>query len=127
MQFRSNADALRSDLRISIEALLPLYPSGITTTFVTDHLGARRKSVQGVLNRLVTHGLVISTAPGRPNTKYIWKTEMTVIAPPNCVNKMSGTYDGKELKPFDGRPNCNQHLQHPSVIGGKRVYKASNA
>ncbi len=127
MQLTTNADTLRSSLRNSIEAMLPLYPNGSMAAFIAAHLEAERKLVQNVLNRLVTNGLAISTTPGRPNTKYIWKTKLTMITPANTVNKMSGTYDGKELKPFDGRPNCNQHLQHPSVIGGKRVYKASNA
>jgi len=28
-------------------------------------------------------------------------------------------YDGAELRPYEGRPDANQHMQYGSMVGGK--------
>jgi len=40
-----------------------------------------------------------------------------------AYDKKTGTYDGAELRPYDGRPGCNQALALPSLMGGKRIYR----
>ena len=36
------------------------------------------------------------------------------------INKMAGTYDGAELRPFTGRPGAMDAFDKPSLINGQR-------
>lgn len=44
------------------------------------------------------------------------------VTPAPQVNKMLGTYDGKELRPYDGRPRAMDAYKLPSMYQGK-LYK----
>ena len=41
------------------------------------------------------------------------------------VNKFVGTYDGKELKAFTGRPGAMDHEKYPSLMAEGLVYRRS--
>jgi hypothetical protein len=34
-----------------------------------------------------------------------------------------GYYDGRELRPFEGREGSNDFAKHPSLVNGKRIYR----
>jgi len=39
------------------------------------------------------------------------------------INRLSGTYDGKELKAFTGRPGAMDHEKYPSLMAEGTVYR----
>ena len=41
------------------------------------------------------------------------------------INRMLGTYDGAELRPFTGRPGAMDHEKYPSLMAEGRVYRRS--
>jgi|TARA_R110000796_G_scaffold59629_3_gene137589 hypothetical protein len=43
--------------------------------------------------------------------------------PSNIINKMAGTYDYAELRPFTGREGAMDAFKMPSLIGDKLVYR----
>lgn len=42
------------------------------------------------------------------------------MAKPNGYQSLSSTYDGQELKPFDGRPGAMDAYRLPSLVNGRR-------
>lgn len=42
-------------------------------------------------------------------------------APAQTLNKMSGNYNGAELKPFDGRPGSMDAFSKPSLVNDTLV------
>ena len=39
------------------------------------------------------------------------------------INRLNGTYDGKELKAFTGRPGAMDHEKYPSLMAEGLVYR----
>lgn len=118
---------LRSDLRKEIEHLLQRHPSGLTAVQLADRTQAELPLVRSVIGRLRDKLKVKPAKPGNSNTPYKWMTDSAApsIAKPDRINKMQGTYTCPELKPFTGRPGCNQHEQFGSRIGDV-VYHRDN-
>lgn len=43
----------------------------------------------------------------------------------HTTGSVYGTYDGRELKPCEGRPNAMDAFALPSLINGQRVWRKS--
>ena len=37
------------------------------------------------------------------------------------INKMAGSYEGAELRPYDGRPGAMDAFDKPSLVGNTRM------
>lgn len=46
-----------------------------------------------------------------------------IKTPPTMINKMEGKYDGKELRPYTGRPNAMDAYKLPSLMHYGLVYR----
>jgi len=46
-----------------------------------------------------------------------------IKTPPTMINKMAGTYDGKELLPYTGRPGAMDAFKLPSLMHYGHVYR----
>jgi hypothetical protein len=57
----------------------------------------------------------------RPLTKQRRPDERAAAA--NTTSRMSGHYNGAELKPYQGRPGSQDFLALPSLMGTTRVYR----
>ncbi len=124
----NNRTAQTSRFRLELAEWLSKQTQPITKKRMAEHFGVGPEVVRLAVQRLMELGEIVSTIPNSPKTAYVISSNFTGFAsksdktPANTVNKMGGVYDGKELRPFDGRPNCNQHMHHPSLMGSRRVY-----
>jgi len=50
-----------------------------------------------------------------------FKQSVPIAKPINVQER--GTYDGKELRPYEGRPNAMDAFKLPSVMGSKRMWR----
>lgn len=115
---------LRTHLRKEIEDLIKRHPGGLTHAQLMERTGANSHQVHSVVGRLRDKLFIRAVRPGRPHTPYVWaESNMNdVPTPSNAINKMEGQYTCPELKPFTGRPNCNDHMKWPSLQGKTRVW-----
>ncbi len=124
----NNRNAQTSRFRLELEEWMSDQAQPITKKRMAEYFGVGPEVIGLAIDRLMELGKVVSTIPNSPKTAYILTSNFVNFAsksgktPANTVNKMAGVYDGKELRPFDGRPNCNQHMHHPSLMGSRRVY-----
>lgn len=103
--------------------MLKLNPSGLTVPQLVERTGADIGAVRSVIGRLRDKLLIRATKPGNSNTAYHWAKDMEPPAPPNQINRMQGQYVPDQLKPFEGRPEANQHMQYGSRVGSKIFYR----
>ena len=47
----------------------------------------------------------------------------SIKTPANMIDKMKGTYDGKELLPYTGRPGAMDAFKLPSLMHYGHVYR----
>jgi len=57
------------------------------------------------------------------NRKYQPPLETPKTPPPYVQRYDSTTYQGLELRPYTGRPGCNDALSCPSRVGRYRYYR----
>lgn len=50
-------------------------------------------------------------------------TQSIKPTPPTMIDKMAGTYDGKELLPYRGRPGAMDAYKLPSLMHYGQVYR----
>ena len=50
-------------------------------------------------------------------------TDQFIKTPPTMIDKMAGTYDGKELLPYTGRPGAMDAYKLPSLMHFGSVYR----
>lgn len=50
-------------------------------------------------------------------------TNPSIKTPANMIDKMAGTYDGKELLPYAGRPGAMDAYKLPSLMHFGPVYR----
>jgi len=50
-------------------------------------------------------------------------TQSIKPTPPTMIDKMKGTYDGKELLPYTGRPGAMDAYKLPSLMQGGPEYR----
>lgn len=43
----------------------------------------------------------------------------------HVAGTVHGTYEGNELKPYEGRPNAMDAFKLPSLMGGQRVWRGN--
>lgn len=114
---------LRTQLRKEVEELLKRNPAGLTHAQLLERTESNTQQIHSIVGRLREKLLVRALNPGKPHTPYVWVDDTAAIpAPSNAINKMTGTYTCPELRPFDGRPNCNDHMKWPSLQGKTRVW-----
>jgi hypothetical protein len=104
---------LRSDLRIEIEGLLQRNPSGLTCKQIAERTEGNISHIRGVINRLRDYGRIRALSPGSTHTAYAWCTGQGITTA-NQIDKMAGVYDGKELRPFEGRKGAMDAFKLPS-------------
>jgi len=49
--------------------------------------------------------------------------DQSIKTPANMIDKMKGTYDGKELLPYTGRPGAMDAFKLPSLMHYGLVYR----
>lgn len=50
-------------------------------------------------------------------------TQSIKPTPPTMIDKMKGIYDGKELRPYTGRPGAMDAYKLPSLMQGGLEYR----
>ena len=50
-------------------------------------------------------------------------TDQSIKTPANLIDKMAGRYDGKELRPYTGRPGAMDAYKLPSLMHFGPVYR----
>lgn len=108
---------LKTDLRKEIEALLQQHPQGLSAMVLAQRTGAELDLVRSIIGRLRDKLKLRPEKRGKNQTQYIWMNQNVSAAKSNGINKMEGRYLCPELRPFTGRPGCNQHEQFGSRIG----------
>lgn len=115
---------LRSDLRKELERLLQQYPRGITAADLAQRTQADAGLVRQTISRLHTKGLIRSTDPGKPSTKYVWFNESMAVAASSRSDKTQDDYEPAiHNPPLPGRPKQDDHHQHGSRMGDWIVYR----
>lgn len=104
---------------ITTLALLP----GITSAELAFKLDAPVNTVKNALCRLHDRCKVMKQRNGK---SWVWriyaKPEGEFTGQPERINKMTGTYDGKELRRNPGIPASRyEAFNLPSLMGGQRI------
>jgi DNA-binding transcriptional ArsR family regulator len=117
MQFKPQ----KSEKRLKIERALAECPMGLTRDEMIERLELTAEEVSSVVVNLKSCGMLESSGPRRTPRYKLAKPKSVedVAAKPVKNGTSSGFYDGAELRPYDGRPGANDHMQFGSVTNGK--------
>lgn len=108
-----------SEERRHVEDVLRNAAEPLTPTVITSRSGVERARVTIVLQRLRLDGLAVNMGtPAKPRWRWranasTWKAPVTA-AERVSNSSVHGTYDGAELRPFDGRPGAMDFKKWPS-------------
>lgn len=73
-----------------------------------------------IINNICHAGLARNVRPAHLPAMYAWRDEKPAPSPAPEWRKASN-YDGKELRPYEGRPGAMDAYALPSLVDGQRV------
>lgn len=112
--------------RVKLEQHMQAATRAHTVAEMADATGMPNNRVRGIINAMVHDQAAVNTTPGRRHgAQYILASRKHLLlstkqpaarAWQEPINNRSarGTYDGKELRPFDGRPGAMEAFSLPS-------------
>lgn len=105
--------------------LLILSSEPMTVPQIVARLQVEADSVYVAIRKMTASREVSVHQVDGATRAYGWlgKTK-PVRTPGRRVDVMSGDYLGLELRPFEGRPGCNQHEQCPSRMGDRLILRS---
>lgn len=114
----------KKTIKDRVSDLIMLSAEPITAPQIVSRLKVDADSVYSSIRRLMSERVLTTHRVDGATTAYTWRGKSDAPrAPGRRVNVMSGDYVPSELKPFDGRPNCNQHEDYPSRMGSLLIYR----
>jgi hypothetical protein len=95
----------------------------LTPGQIASRAGVADRTARAHICAILHRGLAYNTAAGkRRAASYAWGSDPAIATLPRVQPTVrAGSYDGRELRPYEGRPGAMDAFTLPSLQNGKRV------